>query len=227
MEAPFQILLKLTMMAFGILPLPGTEKTTVKNRFDLEIDLTWFPIVSTCLSIVGVLIGTLWIVDPIVKETTWIIGKLTFIPIFFYRMLVWLLILIILDWFSLIALVCFALINFIILFFAQKELDIDPVSHALLSLIFPIYRLPSDFDSKVLMKILFWMITIGNSLLLLFHVSVYCLYYFNVYNPWSSGHSSKLLVHEDMFRSTNPLVVALFFAATLPTFFCYILQCQR
>ena len=120
-EAPFQILLKLTMMAFGILPLPGTEKTTVKNRFDIEIDLTWFPIVSTCLSIAGVLIGTLWIVKPVEKETNWIIGKLTYLPIFVYRMLVWLLILIILEWFSLLALACFALINLIILFFAQNK----------------------------------------------------------------------------------------------------------
>ncbi len=229
-EAPIQILLKLTMMAFGILPLPGTEKSSVKNRFDIEIDLTWFPIVTTCLSIVGVLFGTLWIVDPIVKETHWI-NKLAYLPIFFYRMLVWLLILIILEKFSAIPFVCFAIINILILFFAQKNLDIDPICHALLSLIFPIYKLPSqnlgDNESKKGMKILFYMITIGNTTLLIFHVSVYYLYRHNVYNPWSSGHTNKLLVHEDMFKDILPSIITLYVAATLPTVLCYIFQRQR
>ncbi len=228
-EAPFQILLKLTMMAFGILPMPGTEKTTVKNRFDIEIDLTWFPIISTCLSIVGVLLGTLWIAEPVEKTTNWIVGKLTFVPIFFYRMLVWLIIFIMLDWFSLLALACFALVNASILFFAQNEFDdIDPIIHALLSLIFPINKLPSyETDSEILMKILFLMTVMGNSMLFIFHVSVYCLYNNNVYNPWSSGHTSKLLIEEEIFKSINPLIIALYISATLPTFLCYVLQCQR
>jgi hypothetical protein len=216
------------MMAMGILPLPGTEKAVVKNRFNFEMDLSWVPIVTTCMSIIGVLFGAVWIVEPVVKETNWIIGKLTFIPIFFYRMLVWLLILIILHSFSIIALVCFAALNWITLIFVQDQLEIEPVNHSLLSLIFPVYKLPSyKVSSRLLMKILFWMVLTGNPMLLVFHGTVYCLYHFNVYNPWSNGHYKELWIQEEMYQNINPVLAALFFAATLPILLSHFLRVQR
>jgi len=216
------------MMAIGIIPIPGTTKSSFKNGFDFEIDLSWFPIVSTGLSIIGVLTGALWIVEPAEKQTNWMIAKLLFIPIFFYRMLVWLIILIILHSFSIIPIICFVAMNCMVLIFIQERMDIDPVNHSLLSLVFPVHKLPSqEIDSKVSMKILLWMVLVGNSMLLLLHIIIYCLYYFNAYNPWNSSHSIKLLVPEDVYKSISPLVLTLFIAATLPLLLSHLLSFQR
>lgn len=217
-------------MAFGILPPPGTEKKTVKNRFDFELDLSWFPIISTILSVIGILTGALWTVDPVGKETNSIIGKLTFIPIFFYRMLIWLLILIILDSFSVVVFVITAGLNMGVLLLVQgkTKLFIDPAKHALLSFIFPVYKLPSNkIASSVEMKILFWMVLIGNSMFLLAHGCIYCLYHFNVYNPWGNNLNNNLLVKEEWFKNINPLVIALFVSATLPISITYLFHPKR
>ena len=215
-------------MAYGILPIPGTEKNIVKNTFDFEIDLSWFPMVATCLSVIGILIGALWIVEPIEKETNSITGKLTFIPMFFYRMLLWLLILIYLDSFSVLAFFCFAVINWITLFSVQNHLEIDPINHSLLSLIFPVYKLPSyEIDSKAQMKIMLFMVVVGNSTLLLFHVFLYYLYFFQVYSPWSNSHSNTLLLPEDVYKNINLLVTALFLAASIPILLTYYFRFER
>ena len=204
------------MMTTGILPVPGTEQKFVKNGFDFEIDFSWFPIVSTCLSVIGILFGAKWIVKPVEKETNSIIGKFTFIPIFFFRMLVWLLILTILNSFSVIAFVCFAASNWMILLCAQDNLDIDPVNHSVMSLIFPVSKLPSSkLDSKFSMKLLFWMVLKGNSMLLLFYITLFCLYNFNLYNPWTR-YNNRLLIAEEVFGNCIAMVIALFVAATLP-----------
>ncbi len=215
------------MMATGILPIPGKEKLYVKNQFGFEIDLSWFPIVSTCLSVIGIIIGALWIVEPVERKTNVIIGKLTFITLFFYRILVWLIILTILQSFSIIALLCFAIINWLILLFVQDELDIEPFSHSLLTVIFPFPKLPSyEISSDILMKILFWMVFVGNSELMFFHIIIYCLYYFNIYNPWNS-HNNTLLIQQAVFQKINPLVVATFISSTLPIMITHCLQIKR
>jgi hypothetical protein len=227
-EAPFQILLKLTMMALGILPLPGTEKNIIKNRFDIEVDLSWLPIVSSGLSVIGIIIGALWTVDPIGRKTNNIIGKLTFIPIFYYRMLIWLLILLILDNFSVIAFVITAGLNLLVLLLVQGKLIIDPAKYTLLSFIFPVYKLPSNNNlTNEDMKILFWMVLIGNLMFLVFFTCIYCLYYFNVYNPWGSNQTNNLLIMEELFKNVSPLVIASFVAATLPIFITYLLPLKR
>ena len=58
-----------TLMSLGILKLPGTEQKLFKNAYGIEIDFQWWPIVSSILSLIGILFGTLWMFDPIVKET--------------------------------------------------------------------------------------------------------------------------------------------------------------
>ena len=215
------------MMATGILPIPGKEKVFLKNQFGFEIDLTWFPIVSTCLSVIGVFIGALWIVEPIEKETNIIIGKLTFIPLFVYRMFIWLIILTVLQSFSIIAFISFVAINWLTLLFAQENLDIEPFSHSLLSVIFPFSKLPSyQTSSDILMKNLFWMVFVGNSGLVVFHIIIYCLYYFNLYNPWKSK-CNPLLLQEVVFQNINPLVVLIFISATLPSIITHCLQVKR
>jgi hypothetical protein len=216
------------MMSLEILPIPGTERNIVKNRFDLEIDLSWFPIVSTCLSIIGILTGALWIVEPVEKETHGITGKITFIPIFFYRMLTWLIILIILHSFSVLAFACFAFLNWLVLLFVQDQLEIDPVNHSLLSLIFPVYKLPShEAESKISSRIFFWMVLTGNSVLLAFNSVLFCLYYYGIYNPWIKSGSTRILIQEEVYRNIYQLVLTLFVAATLPIVLSHFLPCKR
>ena len=84
-EAPFQIMLTATLMSLGVLKLPGTEHQTFKNAYGFEIDFIWWPVVSSIISLIGILFGTLWMFEPIVKETGKIIGYAIFIPIFLFR----------------------------------------------------------------------------------------------------------------------------------------------
>jgi len=53
-----------------ILPLPGTDSDIVTKKHCLMmIDVGWFQIGSTCLSIIRFLATAFWIVEPVVKET--------------------------------------------------------------------------------------------------------------------------------------------------------------
>jgi hypothetical protein len=108
----------------------------------------------------GILTGALWIVAPVEKMTNSLIGKLTFLPIFFYRLLVWQIIMILLNSFSCFAFVGVAFSNWIVLFlFIQDRLIVEPINHALLSLIFPVFKLPSSqVDDSFSLKIFFWLI---------------------------------------------------------------------
>jgi len=206
----------------NILPLPGSENVTFSNGFGVTINLSWFPIVSTCLSIVGILTGALWIVEPFEEETHFIVGKLTFLPIFFFRMLIWLIFLILLHSFSIFAFFAFAGLNMLILLLVQEQLGIDPFSHSLLSIIFPLHKMPSSgIDSKISMKILFWMILLGNSALLLCHLCLFGLFHSNIYNPWCSDDVTQLLIPMEKFQSINPLVATLYSGATLPILLIY------
>ncbi len=205
------------MMAMGILPLPG-QSDMVTNRHGLGIDVGWFQVVSTCLSIIGVLAGASWIVEPVSKETHAVIGKLTFVPIFFYRMIVWFFVMLIMTSFSAIAFMICAFLNWIVLICVQDEGETNnknhPGRHSLLSLIFPIPNLPSDErDSKLKLKSLFWMVLSGNSMLLIYHSVIFCLYYFDVYNPWIYNcEENVLIIKEESFKNINPLMIALFVA---------------
>ncbi len=84
-EAPFQIMLTVTLMSMGVLKLPGTEHETFKNAYGFEINFQWWPVFSSIISVIGILLGTLWMFQPIVEETNRIVGYLTFIPIFAFR----------------------------------------------------------------------------------------------------------------------------------------------
>jgi len=211
-----------------ILPLPGSENTKLINGFGISINMSWFPIVSTCLSVIGIITGALWIVRPVVKETNFVIGKLTFLPIFFFRMCLWLVFLILLHSFSAFIFIAFAGWNMILLLLVQEDLGIDPFSHSLLSLIFPVHKMPSlKINSKISLKILFWMVFAGNSVLLMFHTCLYSLFYFKIYNPWCNADDIKLLIPMEKYQNINPLVGTLFVASTLPIILIYLVQSQR
>ena len=74
-----------TLMSLGVLEIPGTGKKTIANSHGIEIPIQWWPVVSLIVSLIGILFGTLWMFDPIVRETNKIVGYFTFIPIFLFR----------------------------------------------------------------------------------------------------------------------------------------------
>jgi hypothetical protein len=178
-------MLKLILMSLGILQLPGSEEIVLQNSYNEEIDVSWFPIVSACLSATGILFGGLWIVQPIADHTHWLTGKLAFVPLFFYRMTAWIIILFTLESFSFVPFVTLISANFLVIWGLQEKLVLEPLSSSCLSIVFPMFKLPSqDLDSEMSMKIFFWLIIGGNSLLLLVNIFIYLLYHYGAYNPW-------------------------------------------
>ena len=75
------------MMSLGVLKFPiienlETDQLILKIAFGLEIILKFFP---SIFSLIGILLGTLWMFEPIVFETNKIVGYFAFIPIFLFR----------------------------------------------------------------------------------------------------------------------------------------------
>jgi hypothetical protein len=198
--------------------LPGTEEFVLKNSYNGEkMDLSWFPIVTTCLSAVGILIGGLWIVQPIVDEAGWLAGKLAFLPIFFFRLFAWQIIIITLESFSFIPFVFFICGNFLVLYFAQNQIMLEPISSACLSTVFPMYKLPSqNLDTKPSLKILFWLVLTGNINLFISYALIFLLHHYDNYNPWCSEGPGVYFINilkaaftnESVFLSTYSQAIA-------------------
>jgi len=105
------------------------------------VDLSWFSIVSSIISIVGMLNGGLWITKPIQHITDGLTAKLTFFPLFLFRMMSWLMIITFLESFTFFVLAGLAILNSTVLLILQKsKLTVDPIVQSMLSLAFPIIR---------------------------------------------------------------------------------------
>jgi len=211
-------------MSIGVLQLPGSEEIILYNSYNEKIDVSWFPIFTTILSAIGILFGGLWIVQPIIDETNWWIGKLAFLPIFFYRMLAWQIIIITLESFSLLVCVVFLSINCLVLYLVQKKLTLEPINSSCLAIVFPMYKLPSvNIEAKVSLKILFWLVLCGNFLLLSVYILIVLLHYFDLYNPWCSEGPEWHLFSEDFFTKSILPMVVLSLSATLPSSIVYVM----
>jgi len=112
-----------------------------ENVLGIQVDLSWFSIISSIISIIGMLNGALWVTEPVQKITSGLTGKLTFFPLFFYRLLAWLMIITFLHSFSFIVLAGQALLNAAILLLSQSnKLTVEPIIQSVLSLAFPVTR---------------------------------------------------------------------------------------
>ena len=119
----------------------GTESKMFENVLGIQLDLSWFSIISSIISIIGMLNGALWITEPIQKVTSRLTGKLTFFPLFFYRLLAWLMIITFLHSFSFIVLAGQALLNTAVLLLSQSnKLTVEPIVQSIVSLAFPVTR---------------------------------------------------------------------------------------
>lgn len=119
----------------------GSEKKVFENELGIQMDLSWFSIVSSIFSIAGILLGALWVTDPLQNITNGTIAKLTFVPLLFYRLLAWLVIITFLHSFSLYALAGLVILNIFVLFILKKnKLKVELLVLSILSIVIPIAR---------------------------------------------------------------------------------------
>ena len=118
----------------------GSETNYLVNGFGIKVDFSWFSIVSSILSIGGMLNGALWVTEPLQKITDGWTAKIIFLPLFFYRMLAWLMIISILDIFSFLILAGLFILNSIVLLVSQHKLAVEPILQSIMSLAFPVTR---------------------------------------------------------------------------------------
>jgi hypothetical protein len=146
-------------------------------------------------SLVSIILGTGWTLDSIEKQTNWAVAKLVFLPLFFYRMFAWLIIITFLQIFSVVVLGGMAMVNGLVFLLAHDPDKVEPIVQTFLSLVFPAPKLPSsDLDNQVSMKILFSLVVAGNLYLLGVLGCLHALYYYNFYNPWCSASKITLQV---------------------------------
>jgi hypothetical protein len=70
----------------------GSTPMLVENTYGIKIDLSWLNIVSSIFSIIAILFGSRWTVKSVQEETNACVAILVFIPLFFYRMVAWMII---------------------------------------------------------------------------------------------------------------------------------------
>jgi hypothetical protein len=198
----------------------------VSNTYGIKIDLSWFNIVSSVFSVVAILFGSRWSVKSIKEETNALVAILVFIPLFFYRMFAWMIIITLLHAFSLAVFAGFFSINILLFVFLQNPIEVEPLAHSFLSIIFPVSLMPSsNFNNSF--KLLFWLVSIGNLTLFGVVIILFFLYHYDVYNPWCSEASNKLILPESLMNNILYLMMSLWSVATLPVIVCFVAKGLR
>ena len=156
-------------------------------------------------------------------------GFLICLPVCIFRLLSWLLIMVTLVDLSLVVVGLAFIMNAAILFFVQKDrLILEPLTSSLLSLVLPLYRIPSaEVDQTIAWKAL-WSLTLsGNALLMIVLSLIFGFHRAGKFNPWTPGDDSwPILLEEDWFHVLFWTLLAIFLAATLPTLCILMCQCK-
>jgi hypothetical protein len=173
-------------------------------------------------------------VKSIQEETNAFVAILVFIPLFFYRMVAWMIIITLLHTFSLAVFGGFVLINILVFVFLQDPIEngkfeAEPLAHSFLSIIFPVSLLPtSNFkNTKNSLKLLFWLVLIGNLTLFGVLTILFVLYNYDVYNPWCSKVSNKLMLPESLMNNMHYLMMSILSFATVPVMVCFMIRSSR
>lgn len=213
------------MVSMGILEINGFSIESTYGR----INLSWWPIVSSTCSIVGLLFGSLWIYEPVSKKTNKWIGFFTFLPIFFFRLLSWQILILLTVELSLIVIIVILFINTTILYAVQSsQLVTEPLNSAILSIVLPMYKLPSTpIDQDISTKVLTLLVCCGNMLIVFSLGIVFTLQSFGVYNPWDCNHKWIIKFREEWFQPVCLTLLSLFVAATVPSVMIYIFTSQK
>ena len=152
-----------------------------------------------------------WITEPIQKQVNAMVGKMTILPLFMFRMLSWVVIVASLKSFASAVLIIIATVNFGILYGSTDQL----FETAALSIIFPAFKFPtSELSEPVTLKLFFRLAFAGNVLLMVSLSAIYSLYLVDLMNPWCSFE--HILVPEEMLNNLGLLILTLFFTSTIP-----------
>jgi hypothetical protein len=213
----------------------GSTPMLVENTHGIKIDLSWFNIVSSVFSIIAILVGSRWTVKSIQEETNAVVAILVFIPLFLFRMVAWMIIITLLHTFSLAVFAGFVLINILVFVFLQDPIEngkfeAEPLAHSFLSIIFPVSLLPtSNFkNNNNSLKLLFWLVLIGNLTLFGVLTLLFLLYNYDIYNPWCNKEvSAKLLVPENLINNMHYLLMSILSFATVPVLICFVIKSFR
>jgi hypothetical protein len=207
----------------------GSTPMLVENTHGIKIDLSWFNIVSSIFSIIAILFGSRWTVKSIQEVTNAYVAILVFIPLFFYRMVAWMIIITLLHTFSLAVFGGFVLMNILVFVFLQDttengKFEAEPLAHSFLSIIFPVSLLPTSTfkTANNSLKLLSWLVLIGNLTLFGVLTILFVLYNYDIYNPWCNKEvSNKLLVPESLMNNIHYLLMSLLSFATVPAIVCF------
>jgi hypothetical protein len=196
----------------------------VSNIYGIDVDMSWFNIVSSIFSVVAILFGSRWTVQPIQEETNALVSLIVFIPLFFYRMVAWMIIITLLHTFSLVVLAVFVVMNILIFVFLQHPIQVEPLAHSFLSIIYPVSLLPLSKLNNNTLKLLCWLVLIGNLTLFVVLAILFVLYNYDIYNPWCSKFSNKLLLPEILMNNIHYLIMSIMAFATIPVIVCYVVK---
>ena len=126
--------------------LSGSKPQIIENDSGLKADLRWFYVIMSLHSLVSIILGTSWTMDSIEKQTNWAVAKLVFLPLFFYRMFAWLIIITFLQIFSVVVLGGMAMVNGLVFLLAHDPDKVEPIVQTFLShLSKPHLTLPTYF----------------------------------------------------------------------------------
>jgi hypothetical protein len=202
----------------------------VGNTYGIKIDLSWFNIVSSVFSVFAILFGSCWTVKSIQEETNSFVSIMVFIPLFIYRMVAWLIIITLLHTFSLAVFAGIIFINILVFVFIQDPIEVEPLAHSFLSIIFPVTILPTltfKNENNNSLKILLWLVLFGNLTLFGVLAFLFVLYNYDVYNPWCSEASNKLLLPESLMFHIHYLLMSILSLATIPVVISFGLKKLR
>jgi hypothetical protein len=192
------------------------------------IDLGWLNIVVSIISVATVIHASAWTVKPIQEETNAVVAILVFVPLFFYRMVAWMIIIMLLYSFSLPVIAVFVLVNISIFYFLQEPIEngkfeAEPLAHSFLSIIFPVSLMPtSNFkNTNNSIKLLFWLVLIGNLTLFGVLTILFVLNNYDIYNPWCDKLCDKLLAPESLMKNMHYLMISILSFATVPVMVCF------
>lgn len=206
----------------------GSQRFELENSYGIKVDLSSLAIVSSIISIIGILFSASRTMDPIKEHTHNYLAIVAFMPNFLFRMTSWLLIIMMLDLFSFVVFIGILAVNLITLILVQDQLSTEPLKQSLLSLIFPVYELPSvKNDPSKELKFLHWLTLTGNTFLIIMIGILYALYNFEVYNPWCSLSRIHIKFPESFLGGIACIAVMLYGAATLTPTVCFLFKSSR
>ena len=135
----------------------------MENIFGLSIDFSWIGLASSLISIFGILVGAVSTVKPIRDQTYKWVGFLSFLMIFVFRMVAWVITMIMLERISVFPMALLALVNWITLISVQDKLEVSPLEQSILSMVYPVYRWPDiELNEKNSLRIFTALVLAGN-----------------------------------------------------------------